>query len=407
MTHRTHRLNLALLYVCSVLSNFSYGTYVMFIIPLYTKAFGIGDDWYGYILAASMFAWVLTSIPGGHLSDIVGRKKMVFAGWCVMGAGILLLIPFQIKWVILTASVLIGIGQGLSSGPAQALIADVIKQENLSKGYGTIQGVAMLVSAAGPLTMGLLIDSLPYGGTGVKVSLLACAYLALVAAALALLFTEQKNGTDAPKLSEIFSLKHFTPYQKKVVRDLSIAQGITGFGAGLTVPFYSIFFINKFSAGATQLGYIFMAGTLAVAFLTLFVGFVGDRVNKLKFMVVGNASAVPMALGVTLAPTLALGGVFYVLRQSIANMIWPVWSAFMMQELGRNVRGKSLGITQTTWNLCWVFGSLAGGHVTGLLRGWAFPIVAVGYLCSMVFIWADLGRKKKIVTEEPAPGAAS
>jgi|GEM_PF-1999077 len=393
---RQNRNNIVLLYICTILSVFSILTFSQFVFPVYSKAFHLGDEWYGYLLSAATFALMLTSFPGGHLSDVIGRKWLIFAGWGLIGIGMFMLIIIQAKWFLILASLVMGVGEGISISASHALLADLVKDEHLSREYGTITALAILVAAGGPLLMGQIIKHYHSDGLGVSLSLSICAALSILAAGLSLFFREKKqHATNIPGMRDLFRLGGFTKKEKRVVRDILIVEAITGLGAGMTVPFFSIFFLNRFSSSPEHLSYIFTAATFAVAIATFCIGLIGERVKKLDAMVFGNAASIPMAIGITLSPTLLFGGVFYVLRSTLANMLMPIWGAFMMRSLGTSVRGKALGLNHMAWNLFWVLGSLVGGHVTNLLKGWAFPMVALIYTGAMVFIRADLGRRQR------------
>ncbi|HET9425939.1 MAG TPA: MFS transporter, partial [Gemmatimonadaceae bacterium] len=77
-----------------------------------------------------------TSTPGGILSDRVGRKPAVIAGWMIYAGVYLLFARATEAWHAWALFALYGIYFGLAEGPERALVADVVPGGRRGTAYG-------------------------------------------------------------------------------------------------------------------------------------------------------------------------------------------------------------------------------------------------------------------------------
>lgn len=368
-----------------MLSNMSY----LLLLPQYIETYGINEIIYGIAVATNFGMGLLVSIPSGHISDKIGRKSMIILGFSVSIIAPIILILFTDQFLLIISTGIMGLGTGLAYGVFSALIADTIKAKKLAQGYGGIHGISILGSAVGIFAIQHIIHiSLTYE-IGLRNAFILISIIQFSSAALALLITEVKTPIHEYGL---FSIAQFSKTEKRVIRDYSLVQFVIGFGAAISVPYYALFFIQEFNSNAGEIGLIFTAGTISMAIATIIVGHIGDRVNKLRFLVIGTALAVPMAFGIILSTTMFFSATFYVLRTSIANMLWPIWLSFFMIHISKLNRGKALGVTTTCWNVAYIPGAVLGGYLMTKIGGWAFPIAAIMYLIVTFYVFFDLKK---------------
>jgi MFS family permease len=94
--------------------------------------------------------YALGAMPLGNLSDRIGRKPVVVAGWIVYAAvylGFSVAKSSAAPWVLLG---IYGLYQALTDGVTKALIADVVPKEQRGGAIGlyyTMTGVGQLVAS--------------------------------------------------------------------------------------------------------------------------------------------------------------------------------------------------------------------------------------------------------------------
>jgi MFS family permease len=98
----------------------------------------------------------VTGIPGGSLSDRIGRKRVIIAGWGVYAA-IYLAFAFTGHatgiWILFA---LYGVYFGLTEGTERALVADLVPQERRGTAYGLYNLMIGIAALPASVIFGLI-----------------------------------------------------------------------------------------------------------------------------------------------------------------------------------------------------------------------------------------------------------
>ena len=82
----------------------------------------------------------IISIPAGRLSDRIGRKALIIAGWTLYA---LVYLAFSLSpgpWTAGALLVIYGAYYGLTEGVAKAIVADLVPEERRGTAYGFFNG---------------------------------------------------------------------------------------------------------------------------------------------------------------------------------------------------------------------------------------------------------------------------
>lgn len=77
-----------------------------------------------------------SSIPGGTLSDRVGRKPLIVGGWIVYSIVYILLAKANAAWQLWALFAVYGVYFGLTEGVEKAMVADLVPAERRGAAYG-------------------------------------------------------------------------------------------------------------------------------------------------------------------------------------------------------------------------------------------------------------------------------
>lgn len=77
-----------------------------------------------------------SSIPGGTLSDRVGRKPLIVGGWIVYSIVYILLATANAAWQLWALFAVYGVYFGLTEGVEKAMVADLVPAERRGAAYG-------------------------------------------------------------------------------------------------------------------------------------------------------------------------------------------------------------------------------------------------------------------------------
>ena len=130
----------------------------------------------------------LSSVPGGALSDRVGRAPVIIGGWIVYAAVYAGLAMANESWHAWALFAIYGVVFGLSEGTEKALIADLVPPARRGRAFGWYH--AMIGFAALPASAGFGVVWAAYGASA---AFLMGAALALAASVLMLLLPDLRS----------------------------------------------------------------------------------------------------------------------------------------------------------------------------------------------------------------------
>jgi MFS family permease len=113
-----------------------------------------------------MVAWMACVRPVGWLSDRLGRKPLLVAGWGAMTVRLVLLALAREGWQVLAVQLLDGLAQGLFAVAAASWVTDRLGDARRAGEAQVLVGSALVFgSAVGPALAGLVVTDLGYRGT--------------------------------------------------------------------------------------------------------------------------------------------------------------------------------------------------------------------------------------------------
>ncbi|MBK7150293.1 MAG: MFS transporter [Sandaracinaceae bacterium] len=127
------------------------------------KVLGLGTQHSGPLLGALMVSMVVASPIAGRLSDRLGARLVAVTGCSVALAGIgsLVFVPLETARSAIPGLVLLGLGIGLSSSPAQASAMSAIPAEQSGVGAALLATLRYLGGIAGIIVLGFVWSGSP------------------------------------------------------------------------------------------------------------------------------------------------------------------------------------------------------------------------------------------------------
>ncbi|MBN2346748.1 MAG: MFS transporter [Candidatus Aminicenantes bacterium] len=113
------------------------------------------------MLLAFNFVYTAVSLPAGKLSDRVGRRRVLMAGWALYALTYLGLAVVRSTTHIVMLFIVYGAYYGLSYGTAKALVADLVPPQSRGMAYGTFNAVLGITDLPASFIAGIL-----WGGAG-------------------------------------------------------------------------------------------------------------------------------------------------------------------------------------------------------------------------------------------------
>ncbi len=125
---------------------------------LVLRAQNLGINVIGVLLMLIGFNAVYTvlSAPAGSLSDKIGRRRVIIAGWLMYGAVYLGFALADAAWQVFALYAVYGVYYGLAYGTTKALVADLVPENLRGTAYGTYNAVLSLISLPASVIAGIL-----------------------------------------------------------------------------------------------------------------------------------------------------------------------------------------------------------------------------------------------------------
>lgn len=129
--------------------------------------------------------YAVISGPAGRLSDRIGRRRIIFAGWLLYGVVYLGFAFAGSVWLLFGLYAVYGLYYGLTEGVGKALIADFVRQEQRGTAYGLYNAAIGLTALPASFIAGILWQGIgEFSGFGPSAPFLFGSTLALIAAGL-------------------------------------------------------------------------------------------------------------------------------------------------------------------------------------------------------------------------------
>ena len=155
---------------------------------LRAKGLGIADAHIPLLFAALHVSKMLSSVPGGALSDKLGRKTLIITGWLIYAAVYFGFALAQTPGHIWALFLVYGLFFGMTEGTERAWVADLVAADARGRAYGWFHFAVGIGALPASLLMGLIWAKL-----GVVTAFCFGAGMALLAAiALSVFVGEQR-----------------------------------------------------------------------------------------------------------------------------------------------------------------------------------------------------------------------
>jgi predicted MFS family arabinose efflux permease len=185
---------------------------------------------------------------------------------------------------------------------------------------------------------------------------------------------------------------------------LALPNLVIGLGAATLVPYFNIFFAERYRMGDSTLGILFSAGSLATG-VACIIGprLVGNLGGKVRTVVFGQAASLGFLLLIGFSPWPWLAVLGFLARGALMNMVAPLFDAFALEQSHESEHGAVNSVRNLAWNVGWS----VGPYISGLVQqryGFSplFVSTAILYGIGISLTWIFFKPKTAEVQTQPA-----
>ncbi len=367
------------------------------ILNFYFTSLGHSPETIGVLQSFPRIGGLLISIPAGLIASRLGAYRVIL--YSTVGMGVALLIP--LLWPALPilglSRFLLGMFYGAQQVAINPFIGGLVTRDEQPFLFSYHNIITMVATALGSFIGGflptLLVGLVPQ--LSVEKGLAAqtpLAYAATLAVGLVVMLTSlfpltlvkdnrfAQGETQTKRLSS-----SGMPWRLLLI--FAIPMLFFGFTGGLTFPFYNLFFRSTFHVGDEVVGTILGIGWIGMGVIPLVNPILDKRYGRAEALFITLTVAAIAFFGLSIAPTLGVSIVAYVIAASARNTMQPLFQPLVMSSLPQEAHNMASGIGLVVWNVGWfsattISGFLQAGHGFGFLM----QVVAVGVMITAVSV---------------------
>ncbi|WP_461864361.1 MFS transporter [Thermococcus sp.] len=354
------------------------GNIAWFILPFYFKAMDMDFTEIGTLFSVSTIVQSLLLLVSGQISVRIGYKKTVLLALVFYLTARAIQIFYPVFWVLIMASVVLGIATALEWPALAALLSGETTDERrhylftLNSALGTAgAAVGMILGGALPRLFG---GSAPYRYTLMFALLFLIIQICLIAFVSPVLGREEKRL----RIRRNLLLK---------IAKFAFPGALIGLGAGVTIPYMGLWFNLRFGTSLESIGGLFAIQQIVMAFGMFLIPLIVDRIGSVRTVVGFNGSATALIVALPFAPGFLIAALIYIVRTILMNIVNPIWDAFALRFFTKEERATSIALRSFAWTSTFGIGQYLGGIIFDYSLTAPFLITGILYGLAVVAIW--------------------
>ncbi len=358
-----------------------------FIMPFYLKALGYGMKTMGMFFSAQTIVGGLFFLLAGPISLRLGYRKTLLSSAIVGLAGRVLQVSASSWFVLLLGFILVGVNMGLRQPNYNAYLSELVPDEMRHEAFSKSFGLGTLFNSLGVLLAGFLPGYLVGAGLTEETAYRLTFSLSLLQFAFV--------------IPALFIVRDVAVREKRIrwernlvvkILKFSLPSAIIGLGAGITIPFMSLYFKIRFGETLSAISYVFFFQQLAMGLGSFGLPELVRKWGPVKVITSFQGAATVLFAVFPSIETFALAGAVYVARAILMNIIWPINSSFMMGSFKTEEKATANGIQQAFSTFMRGVGNSVGGTLFAISLVYPFYATAVLYAVATALFYAFFKR---------------
>lgn len=348
---------------------------------LYLAEGRFGEEFVGRCLTLTGLGMGLMALPAGFLSDRLGRRLCLLLGSVGMGVVSTLRAFTLDPGLLLAACFAAGAAYALVAISASPFLTENSETHVRTHLFSAHFIVILMAGVCGTFLGGLIPDLLRRHAPAWAPSLLVAYRWALagggvvtVAAGWPLLSVRERPPSQEPMAAAASPRAAAGPMAK-----LALNYFLIGCGAGLVIPFFNLYFANRFACTSGQIGFYFAASQVLTALAALAGPPLARRFGLLRALTGLQLASLPFLVTLGLEASLPVAvGAFWA-RAVLMQTSTPLINAFAMEVVPPGLRARSTAVNNAVWYLGWAACAGVAGWVMARF-GYEYPYYATAAL---------------------------
>ena len=338
------------------------------VLNFYFVSLGYTSETIGVLQAIARVGGMITGVPVGLLADRIGARRLTIYSTILGAASYVPLLAWPTLPVLLASRMVLGISFSAAFVAASPLLLTLVARAYRTHAFAYFQiitlGATSLGSVIGGFLPGLASDVLALEGAGIGTGQPSAAYAATLTIGGVLLLISivplfwlsdpLLATTRAPRTE-----RRRIPWLRLTYLSLPIL--LFGISAGLTFPFYNLFFRERFGVPDEAVGAILGVGWLCMGLVGLTTPWWEKRFGRATALGIVMAIAAVAFAVLGAAATLLVGVIAFVVAASVRNTFVPLYNPLVMESFSPELYNITSGFGSVLWSLGWFAASTVSG----------------------------------------------
>lgn len=371
---------------------------------LYIRAGGLETGFIGRLNSLGTIGTLAFAIPAGIFVTKLGRRWSLTFSILLIGIAAvlqvntlvpLLLIAFQISISALNMLYNAAFNPEVmhSTSPTDRRVAF-----SLAFSVGTI--AAIFACAFG----GLLPRLFQHFGASAFLSLrLTLVTASLIIAASACFFAQIHDGTDCPAHPEPPARTQESAGWQRYAGRYILVQVIIGFGAGLSIPYLNLYFVDRFHASTVVVGNLFAVSNIVLSIAALLAPALARRIGPLRTVLLTNGISPVFLILMAFTHNIGLAALAFWARTGLMMCSSPITNQFCLELVPEEHQSLAQNVFQMAWTGAWACSTALGGRLIQS-QGYTLPMLltAACYLAYVAFFAVSFQEHPCMQQAQPA-----
>ena len=368
---------------------------------IHVKNLGYGESIVGQVLSISSLSIALGSMINAYLSSKMGFKKTISMGLVLMVIGILGVSFLRDPFLIKVSSGLMGVGYGFPFSSIGVLLIEnssekdrvkVFSKNFVSQSLGTVfasYGAGRLIKTFGKIFA--IEKSIP-------LVYILCVFIILIG------FYPLKDLKISDKIKNSKNRDFFKGFKDVMSREalkFIIYNTIIGFGAGMVIPFFSVYLKFSLNIDNEKVGIIMGLSQVGLVIGGLLVPYISKVLGRENTVVICQLLSIPFLISIAFPQGIFVLGVSFLLRSTLMNLNQPLIQNISLETVKYENRALMSSIVSMSSNVTRALSMIIAGYLMERVS-YNFPY----YITVVLYLIGTAVFYKSFKVEKPLRGGA-
>ncbi|MGL5175745.1 MAG: MFS transporter [Cetobacterium sp.] len=384
-----------IIFINLLTSSIVLGVYNVFT-GIHIKTLGYGESVIGQVLSLGSLSIAVGSMLNAYFSSKVGLKKTISFGLVLMSVGILGVGFIKNPFFIKIFSSLMGIGYGFPFSSIGVLLIENSVENERVKVFSKNFIVQSLGTVFASYFAGILIKT--FGkifaiDKAIPLLYLLCVFIILLG------FYPLLGLNDIDKLKKNKERNFFKGFKEVMSGNalkFVVYNTVIGFGAGLVIPFFSVYLKFALNIDNEKVGIIMGLSQLGLVLGGFLVPYISKLLGREMTVVVCQLLSIPFLISIAFPQGIFVMGLSFFLRSTLMNLNQPLIQNISLETVEYENRALMSSVISMSSNATRALSMIVAGYLMENVSYTApYYITVILYLIGTVIFYRSFKAEKK------------